>query len=170
MRHADNMKRAMQFLLVILNVLALSLYGAAAPAVAGMPAGASEIVICGENGPETIRMTADGTPAETPHDCAKCLACLAYSSGDPARPGVVPPQAAGFAHFDPDWTAEPVVARYMPRPQTRGPPPCAADVTLLPAAAAGKVWGPSVVAASDHIPVGGRDVAQVRRAKNEVAR
>lgn len=164
------MKRAIRSLLVILNVLALCLYGIAAPASAGVAMGTSEVVICGEDGPETIRMTAEGTPAESPHDCGKCLACLACASGHPAKPAAVPQPAAVVARFSPDWTAEPAVARYMPRPQTRGPPDCTADVTHLPAAAAGEARVPSVLAAPDHLPVGDRDVTQDRRAKNEVAR
>ena len=151
------MKRAIRSLLVLLNLLALCLYGAVTQAMAGMATGVSEIVICGENGPETIRMTPEGTPAKSPHDCGKCLACLACSSGDPARPAVVPQPAADYASFEPDWTTQLVVIRFMPRPQTRGPPPRAAEWTFLAAAAAGMTRGPSVL-------------AQDRRANNEVAR
>src|SRR5690606_41985828 len=96
------MKRAIRSLLVILIVLALCLYGIAAPASAGVAMGTSEVVICGEDVPETIQMTAEGTPAKSPHEGGQCLACLACASSPAAKPATVPQPAAVAARLSPD--------------------------------------------------------------------
>jgi len=168
--HWGHMNAAVRSLLVLLNVLALCLYGfaASASAVAGMDG--KNVVICGADGPETVRIETGGAPAESSHDCCKCLSCIAFSPSLLDRPSVVPTPASGAVRFDPAWATDLAFVRPMPRPLTRGPPSCPADAVYGSSALPGEAAGASVAAALEPTWVRNRSLTQDGRAMNEVAR
>ena len=86
------MQSLMRVFLVLSMSLALALYGAALAAPASGPM--TELVICGEDGAETIRLDATGSPAEPTSQCCKCQSCLA------AFDAFVPQQAFALAAPD----------------------------------------------------------------------
>jgi hypothetical protein len=82
----------MGLIFTLLMSLALAFYGAAIASPASGPL--TEMVICGEDGAETIQMDATGNPAEPTSQCCKCQSCLA------AVDAFVPQQAFALAAPD----------------------------------------------------------------------
>lgn len=103
-------------------VLALSGLGvtAAAPHGAGDGQGLTEVVICGDDGPRTIRVDAAGEPVETEHSpsCCEgpCTACAASAD----EPAVLTATAPAFS-TGPDAHADPAGPEAVPALRREGP-------------------------------------------------
>lgn len=171
--HWGRMKAAMRSLLLVLNVLALCLYGAAAAgALGGM--GGEAVVICGANGPETVRIATGGSPADAPadapHECCKCLSCIAISPNDLARSAGVPIPVPGAVRVTSAWGAGLALPCPLRRPLTRGPPSWPAGDVVVSPRVRGEASGAPAVAAPDPVRAGLRASGQDIRAMNEVAR
>lgn len=116
------MRTLMRALLALSMSLALALYGAALATPAAASGPLTELVICGDDGAETILLDVTGNPAKPARECCKCQSCLA------AVDAFVPQQA--FALTAPDLSSHTVTfgagrvvcpdrALY---PMPRGPP------------------------------------------------
>lgn len=112
----------LRLIVVFLLSLALAFAGGTRSMALTHPPGSVAMVICSENGEETIFLDARGTPVDQEVDCAKCPECmsnplpiLTYTTALAVPPK---PQAARFA---PPAETPAILSRHL-RPQSRGPP------------------------------------------------
>lgn len=110
--------------LLIVLAIALAVGFAGGPRVHAMGIGGNAVamVICSEDGAQTIYVSADGTPVPRGSDCAKCPLCIALSFQ-----GLIGSEAAAHVRFSRRYrsirpaTISLRTRRYMRR-QSRGPP------------------------------------------------
>lgn len=127
----------LRLVVVTLLALALALAGPARALAPAHVAGLGPMVLCSDEGMQTIYLDAGGAPmpAPSPADCATCPECLGAPVlfTPPSQAGLALHQATGGEVTIPVRLALPP-SRPL-RPETRGPPPEAhADNDLAPAA------------------------------------
>ena len=113
------MIRATRHFLVLLILLSLAVYGAAAGKLA---AGVTEMVICGAEGAETIWLDRDGNLTEAPTPCCACLDCVTLTAGTLPDPVALPQPLGRFTAAPLILTAGPVPHAHWPATRPRGPP------------------------------------------------
>lgn len=169
------MKRATRPFLILLTVVALCLYGLVASAGRLSAGTAFEMVICAEDGPETIWLDAGGAPVEapakTPAKCCDCHDCLAFAPAAVlTRAFAAPMRLPAPSRAAPPIRTIPTTTPALTLPQSRGPPSHPADVATLSPARAGHGFGASVSPAPVSFHGIGHGAAQACRANQEVAR
>ena len=121
----NGMFRSFGLLLAFLFSLAAALAGAPRVHSMGADANLSAMVICSEDGAQTIYLDSDGVPASPKSDCAKCPVCIALSIHALAAPGQSLPVRTA-RRFRMTRSSDAVIrTRRRLRPQSRGPPPTA---------------------------------------------
>lgn len=114
--------RYVRILTVLMIALAVGFTGVPRAHAMGVGGDTVPMVICSEDGAQTIYVSADGTPAPRGSDCAKCPLCIALSV-----PGLIGSEASGHARLSRRYrgirpaTLALRTRRYMRR-QSRGPP------------------------------------------------
>ncbi|MDI3338005.1 hypothetical protein QKW60_16475 [Defluviimonas aestuarii] len=113
---------SVRLLIVLAIALAVGFAGGPRVHAMGVAGDAVAMVICSEDGAQTIYVSADGTPVPRGSDCAKCPLCIALSV-----PGLIGSEASGHARLSRRYrgvrpaTIALRTPRYMRR-QSRGPP------------------------------------------------
>ncbi len=128
---------SLRLVVVPLLALALALAGPARALTPAHAAGIGPMVLCSDEGVQTIYLDAGGAPipAPSPADCATCPECVGAPVlfTPPAQVGLALHQATGGEVTIPARLALPP-SRPL-RPETRGPPPEAhAENDMAPAA------------------------------------
>lgn len=169
------MKRATRPFLILLTVVALCLYGLVVSAGRLSAGTAFEMVICAEDGPETIWLDAGGTPVEapakTPAKCCDCQDCLSFAPAAVlTRVFAAPMRLPVPSRAATSLRTMPIAHPALTLPLSRGPPTHPADVATLSPARAGHGFGASVSPAPVSVEDNGHGAAQACRANHEVAR
>lgn len=113
---------SVRLLIVLAIALAVGFAGGPRVHAMGVAGDAVAMVICSEDGAQTIYVSADGTPVPRGSDCAKCPLCIALSVQ-----GLIGSEASGHARLSRRYrgirpaTITLRTRRYMRR-QSRGPP------------------------------------------------
>ncbi|MBK8440730.1 MAG: DUF2946 family protein [Rhodobacter sp.] len=135
------MSKALQMVVVCLLALAFALAGGSRSMLLAHSQGADSLVICSDEGVETIYLDADGKRSDSPMNCSHCPDCLDNSvPALPTATGANPQRAARRSHRQAGAQTAQRSSRHL-RPEARGPPPAnpgrhdTAPTVALPCAA-----------------------------------
>lgn len=126
-----------RLLIALLILLATALAGGPRVHAMGADANLIAIVICSENGAETVYVNGGGAPSLPATDCAKCPICIALSVPALAAPDQIEPVRTARRYRRVHSARTAVRKRRYVHPQSRGPP-------LTATASANSARGPLV--------------------------
>lgn len=151
----------LRLLIALLISLATGLAGGPRVHAMGADGNLVAMVICSQDGAQTIYANADGSPALPASDCATCPLCIALSIPALAAPEQSVPVRTARRYRGVRPAATIVRTRRHVRPQSRGPPPEASD--CIDPARAVMVGTRPPAAGTGFIDVGSPDLGTCRR-------